>query len=152
MMWFWEYSKFFSLSERIAPTLSRLRPAKSQQRPLCFWLVTVQSSRAFDIDGSMDVTISRSSAMSSSLFWVRAFCSRRVVGSLANSLRRSSRSEASSWPVMTMISSAAFRRGLHGLVGRSRLVMRQKAWHDVTPVPERAHGRSTAPAGSEARL
>ncbi len=55
MMWFWENSKFFSFIFVIAPTRSRFSPANSQQRPLCFWLVTVQSSRACDIDGSIEI-------------------------------------------------------------------------------------------------
>ncbi|HEY8790874.1 MAG TPA: hypothetical protein VIM10_17340 [Actinopolymorphaceae bacterium] len=43
---------------------------------------------------------------------------------------------------MMVISSAAFRRGLHGLArsGRSRLAVRQEAWCDGTPLPEPVHG------------
>ena len=57
-------------SRCIAPTRSRLRPANIQQRPVCFWLVTAQSSSRFDTDVSVETT-DRSRATSSTTFVTR---------------------------------------------------------------------------------
>ena len=65
---FWdklERANYLRFMARAAPTRRRFSPANNQQRPLFFWLVTLQSSSRFDTVVSVPTTTSRSRATSS---------------------------------------------------------------------------------------